>query len=381
MHNTQTFLRAIVASGGTQAEAFAQLTAGFGISVRVYPEDNIALLDYSQIDSPKSNPIVIECRSLIVNATTFAVVSRKFDRFFNAGECPDYYHDFDLSRSVVMAKEDGSLIGIYHNGHTNRWEISTRGMAKAEGPHAFGGTFRDKVLGALGVTEDEFQAVMDSTIAGVRPTFVMEYCSPENRIVTKYDTPQMVLLAVTNATEECQPASLPAWMRLLTSAGLKCRVAEIYPVRDTLAQLIDDANQLKDLKEGFVVFDPVSGKRIKIKSATYLVCHKLRGNDPVPTRKNLLELVLEGEVDEFLAYFPEWTDLVNGIRNEIDVFTTDMNRLWVAVKSIDSQKEFASCVIASPASGYLFTARKLGITPTEAFRNAKLLTKQKTFGV
>ena len=55
----------------------------------------------------------------------------------------EYYHDFDLSRSVIMEKADGSLVGVYH--HNGKWHISTRGMAFAEGEHVMGGTFRDKV--------------------------------------------------------------------------------------------------------------------------------------------------------------------------------------------------------------------------------------------
>ena len=67
-----------------------RLTELFGIKVRRYPEDNLVLLDYNQIDSPKTHPIVIECRSLILALDTLEVVSRKFDRFFNLGEAPDF---------------------------------------------------------------------------------------------------------------------------------------------------------------------------------------------------------------------------------------------------------------------------------------------------
>lgn len=135
----------------------------YGVNSRVYEEDNLILLDYDMIDTgtrgSKSHPIIIECRSLILSADNHSVVSRKFDRFFNAGECPDYYTDFSFQFCTAYEKADGSLIGVYYNPHTSLWEISTRGMAKAEGLHYMGKTFREMVLDAFGFDcEDSFQS-------------------------------------------------------------------------------------------------------------------------------------------------------------------------------------------------------------------------------
>lgn len=110
-------------------QALATLKEELGIRYKVYEEDGIVILDYDQIESPKTHPIVIECRSLILSYPEFDVVSRKYDRFFNYGEAPDMYADFSFDDAVVMEKADGSLIGVYHNPKTDRWEISTRGMA------------------------------------------------------------------------------------------------------------------------------------------------------------------------------------------------------------------------------------------------------------
>jgi dephospho-CoA kinase len=67
----------------------------------------------------------------------------------------------------------------------------------------------------------------------------------------------------------------------------------MYDVTKDLDALVEVADRLENLEEGFVVWDPKSGKRVKIKSKTYLIAHKLRGNDTVPTKKNLFMLVLE----------------------------------------------------------------------------------------
>ena len=83
MLNVQKFLLAQKEQGLSNAQAFEQLTEQLAIKVKHYPEEGIVLLDYHMIDSPKMNPVVIECRSLILHFDTFEVVSRKFDRFFN----------------------------------------------------------------------------------------------------------------------------------------------------------------------------------------------------------------------------------------------------------------------------------------------------------
>ena len=90
-------------SGLTNVEAFQSLTTDFAIKAKLYEDfgDRMVLLDYNQIDSPKAHPIVIECRSLILCLDTFGLVSKKFDRFFNLGEVPEFYSDFNFEGSFV----------------------------------------------------------------------------------------------------------------------------------------------------------------------------------------------------------------------------------------------------------------------------------------
>lgn len=382
MLNVQTFL--LEKHKTLSREASLEALSEFGIKARLYPNDDLVLLDYSQIDSPKSHPIVIECRSLILKISDFSVVSRKFDRFFNAGECPEYYGDFVLSRAKVMEKADGSLCGIYYNDHTNQWEISTRGMAKADGPHMMGGTFRDKILSAMGLTEEKFQAVFNSHDGTWRGnTFVMEFVSPENRIVTKYDTPHMVLLGVTHSSGTADAASeiLGIVCNVLRGLGINVRSLKTYDIKTTLAELINDANNLSGLQEGFVVWDEISGKRMKIKSSTYVIAHRLRGDDVVPTRKNLMILVLDGEVDEFLIYFPEWSSLIDEIRVEVSAFETSLVKIYDKYSPIEDQKEFALKVKDERGAGILFSARKLKLPPLKVFHESAIQQKLKIFVV
>lgn len=362
MLNVQKFLIEQLDQGNTYTEAFEALNEQFAIKVKYYNEEGIVLLDYHMIDSPKLHPIVIECRSLILDFYTFEVVSRKFDRFFNYGEAADYYHDFDLSRSVIMEKADGSLIGVYH--HNGKWYISTRGMAFAEGEHAMGGTFREKVLEAFGMSEDEFQSVFG--IFNKSLTFVFEYTSPENRIVTKYEKPEMVLLSSNDGEKEWDYETMHC---NLVAHGVKnIRKVKTYSASD-MDEVVKLANSLPDLQEGFVIYDPISNKRMKVKSSLYVVAHSIRGNDPLPTKKNLLRLLFTGELGEFCAYFPEWSEKALDIQREVDNAYRELALAWDKYKHLESQKDFALSIKDVPYNGILFQARKMSKTINEAWND------------
>ena len=361
-------------------QALASLKEELGIRYKVYEEDGIVILDYDQIESPKTHPIVIECRSLILSYPEFGVVSRKYDRFFNYGEAPDLYADFSFGDAIVMEKADGSLIGVYYNPKTNRWEISTRGMAKAEGEHLFGGTWRQKVQEAFGFKDEaDFQERCDDIFCRIS-TYIFEYCSPENRIVTKYDEAHMVLTGVRhNRTGEESDFIDDRYIALIFGE-LRVRAPKIYSA-ENMDELVEYANNLPNLEEGFVVRCQKTNKRVKIKSKTYLVAHKLRGNEAVPTRKNVLTLVLEGEVDEFLAYFPEWKGIISAAQAEVNAILEDAEEFWEKAKNIESQKEYALVVKSAKAPWILFSARKNGTIPSVEFHKADLNQKLKTLGV
>ena len=131
MMQVQSFLR-------EAKDPIKDLVDQYAIKVNDYPEYGVIMLNYNSFDSPKTHPITIECRSLILDRITFDVISRKFDRFFNFGEFEEYYHDFNFDNYHIMSKEDGSLIGFYYNPHINQFSISTKSLANAEGINNIG---------------------------------------------------------------------------------------------------------------------------------------------------------------------------------------------------------------------------------------------------
>jgi hypothetical protein len=345
------------------AECLQFLKETLGIKNRVY--QNYVLLDYDQIDSPKDNPIARECRSLIINITEnpddLVVLSRKFSRFFNYGEMQEFYEDFTFSPDTctVASKEDGSLIGVWFDPFENKWQISTRGMAQAEGNHPMGGTFRECVLKAFGVSEDVFQDIFNAFEKG--KTYVMEYVGKNNRIVRPYTEDQMVLLSVINnesGETRGNQSYLESSASFFVMFGLNVRAPDFITCPSTPQELQALVDALPGLEEGYVVYDHNSGKRMKFKSKQYVVAHSIRGDSTVPTQKNIFKLVLTNEQAEFLSYFPEFTPEFTLAAMEVSIFVDNMTEFYESVSHIQDQKEFALTVKNHLAKSFMFTARK-----------------------
>lgn len=98
---------------------FSSLSHELGISVKDYGDR--VVLNYSQIESPKTHPVVRECRGAIMSKSG-EVICRPFDRFYNLGEAPETQEHLDINRTIAVEKLDGSLIKLYHwNGS---WELA-----------------------------------------------------------------------------------------------------------------------------------------------------------------------------------------------------------------------------------------------------------------
>ena len=345
MH-VQTYLR---------THGLSKLTEELGIKVKSYPEEGLLVLNYSQIDSPKSHPVVMECRGLILDME-FNVVSRSMCRFFNLGEVPESQAHIDLSKAVCYEKVDGSLIRIYN--YKGTWYIATRGMAFAEATvNGFDVTFKELVLKALACTEEEFQ---DECNLWFLPdvTYICEITSTENRCVKPYTGYTLwYLTARSNSTYEYLDQSYN-----VSVFGLS--FPRMYSF-DSMDNLKETVNNLKNLDEGYVLYQdgvPVC----KIKSPAYCAVHLLRGEGLNP--KRVCELVLTGEQEEYLAYFPEDRAFIQEYVDKYNEILQGLELAYFSCKSIQDQKEFALAIRSVQGNSALFTARKMNISPKEAFK-------------
>lgn len=96
------------------------------LSVSVREDQNLGVvcLNYNQILSPMTNPIVQECRALVLDAKTWDVRSWVFGKFFNLGEGDKISKQFDWNAFKTYEKLDGSLIHFWFHP-SEGWQCGT----------------------------------------------------------------------------------------------------------------------------------------------------------------------------------------------------------------------------------------------------------------
>jgi hypothetical protein len=322
------------------------LIAEFSLSVNEWVDKEgqvLYVLNYDQIESPKNHPITNECRSLVVAQNEnldWVVVSRSFDRFFNYGETQDVY---DITKMTAYEKVDGSIVSMFN--WKGDWLYRTRSMimptSKVNGWDTTWKEFIEPVLFDKGFKEYLHMSNM---------TYIFEIVGVENRVVTRYPESAAYLLAVrNNSTGNYEDTSLyhP------TLRGWKSpKQYTFYSFNDC----IKAAKELRELNEGYVLYDHAGVPKIKVKNPAYVAAHHLRGEGLNP--KRVMQLVIMNEHSEYLSIFPEDEKHFENTCNKYLEMLNEMQSVWISAKDIDDQKEFALAVKHLPTSGVLFKARK-----------------------
>lgn len=296
------------------------LVNDLGIHATKHPKyPNLWHLKYDQIGSPWGNPIVCECRALILDAAQdWAVVSRPYDKFFNYGEF--YSAQLDWNSVKVYEKVDGSLIVLWF--YQGQWNVSTSGTPD-------GGQFADLFW-------KEFEAhgqhnIFHSFSNTQKYTWMYEYTSPETRIVVPYSAPGITLHGARSTTtgKEYDP-------RILLK-GLDAPFVKMFPL-SSIEEILAAANILSPgEQEGFVVIDK-DFNRVKVKSPLYVALHHLTGHI---TTRALLDVARKAEHLELLAYFPQLQQQVEEFIRRIDMLVGNIQKTFEEIKDSQTRKIFA----------------------------------------
>lgn len=335
----------------TKEEALSELEKDFGIKSKIY--DDFVVLNYSQIDSPKTDPIVLECRGLILD-WDWNVLRRPFDRFFNYGEADN--QDFDFKNSVCMEKLDGSLIPAWWNPFEKRWCFGTRGTAFAECECNSGRMFFEIIDDCF--MTDSKESVAD-TIFYEDQTYIFELCSPENRVVVPYSETSLVLIGVRDndtgdyfSIKECEEV-----VDALKIHDVKVRMPNTYNLHelDSIHKSLEDTG----IKlEGYVFWNPETNERVKIKSIQYVAIHHLRDNGNL-NPKRICELVFANETSEYLQYFESDKKFFDPWIDAYGVMVEAIHFYYEVISKYElTQKEYAMLVKDSPYSGIMFALRQ-----------------------
>lgn len=332
--------------GGKSLE---DLTAELGIKAQKHDTLPLVILNYDQIDSPKTHPIVRECRGLVLRSDTYELVARGFARFFNWGEVADEMPLFDFTDFVVHTKEDGSLVLLYY--FDGKWMANTRGsfaQLKLE-PHDF--TWQEAFCKAMKIKSlDELSDILEKEI-----TYVCEFCSPFNKVVRRYPDPVMYLLTAFVGEKEVHHKAADALVGEFFLRPKRYEFANIETVQDFL----NTQAETDPTYEGVVICDK-DGRRWKIKSATYLGLHRLKGEgDNLFHPKHLIPFILAGEDSELLTYFPEVKETYDRCKQQVHDAYAQLESVFHSCQGIELQKDFALKIVGkTPFTGLLFSMRK-----------------------
>tara|TARA_Y100000310_G_scaffold110424_1_gene108822 strand:+ start:608 stop:1720 length:1113 start_codon:yes stop_codon:yes gene_type:complete len=323
-----------------------------GIKHIEHPELPLVKLNYDQIESPKTHPLVRECRSLTLEKDTWKLVARSFPRFFNWGEVIDEQGDFNFDDFQVQSKEDGSLISVYW--YRGEWHANTRGSFGLQEVQFTEYTWQDLVAQALKVKDlQAVESVLPKTL-----TYVFELATPYNKVVRTYPDSRMYLLTAFDhdGDEIGKDVNIDDIAKYINAHRPEVfSFTSIEQIQNYLDTMIKDDPTF----EGVVIRDN-ENRRWKIKNPGYLSLHRMRGEgDNLYNPKHLLPWVLKGERSELITYFPEVADKFDEIDAQVQSELAKLIDIWHDAKGIETQKDFALAITKRTRfSSILFTVRK-----------------------
>lgn len=366
---------------------------------------NLVQFSYDMIEAPKTHPIVMESRGIILDENDdWAVVAFPFTRFFNYGE-NNAEDAIDWKTAWVQEKVDGSLIILYHYGLM--WHVATRGSCDAAGSvgdwtHEVKGveipwTFRDLFWSSA---EYWKKGLCKSGDLNTQYTYMFELTSPFNRVVCNYTKIGEIPVARYNeetaqyeqcGTIESDVTGYGCDGSRITLIGVRDNVTERelpldefrddfhYVVKEfpmtSFDEVLRSAAELDPMKqEGYVVVDG-NFNRVKIKSPKYVLIHHLRDGF---SERRLVNLVRMNEQGEFLTYYPEFKEKFHAYeekyKNLLEQMETDWNHVNFYFGPNASQKEFALAALKTKVPSYLFSRRReLVQSPTEFLKDMNVL--------
>jgi len=293
---------------------YAELLSEKPYCIDIKEKGKLRLFKYNQIASDFSNPLVRECRGIILEVDTWRVVCYPYNKFGNYGE--SYCPELDWSTTRVLTKIDGSLIKLYYY---DGWNIATNGTIDAYDAEieSFGDAMPYHSFGELALVAFDKYIKRENwyQVFTIDNTYMFELTSPYNKVVVPHNEIDITFIGVRN--------NITYQEEYIGNHKL----AELFPIPNqyplhSLEDCINAAFILPFSEEGYVAVDG-NFNRVKIKSPAYVAVHHLKGEGGVSVSR-AIDLIKLGELDEFLNYFPEFKEIILEIK---DSYNKVINKL------------------------------------------------------
>lgn len=300
-------------------------------------------LKYNQQESPMDNPIVCECRGMVVETGPQPkILAHPYNKFWNHGEHRAAPIDWTSAR--VPEKLDGSLMIVYFHPAMG-WRVASSGNPVA------GGSFGRGNTSTFAETFWNLFAELGMQIPHVfkHVTFMFELCHPQHRIVVRHEKPRIVLHGARDLFSGREIAR-----RLQEDIAHLCRweIVKEHPIRSIEDALVA-VNELDPIAtEGFIVVD-ADFHRIKIKNPRYVILHHMKG-EANPSPRRAIELWQTGETNELLSHFPELSEDVLPVHGDLEKIAQLAHDDIMNYGGASSRKDFALAIKDRPWSSVLF---------------------------
>jgi hypothetical protein len=222
----------------------------------------------------------------------------------------DYVYEFpnetvpDLSFEGARVEEavDGTMIRLFW--HADRWNVATNKTLDANWKGArwharktFGKMFNEAITS--GDRED-----LDYSQLNKRYAYSFILMHPENRIVRKYDSPDVIHISTMDLDTLTEVDA-----DVLYKNGTKVNKPVAVDGHTAFQSVVDAANDLPFDHEGFIIVYPSTegsvSTRVKVLGKEYNRVRQLKGNS-FDMNDHCLDLLLSRQLDEFLKFFPEF---------------------------------------------------------------------------
>lgn len=308
------------------------------INRQKHPSEDLYIYNYShgcQYAGAWNNETK-QCRGLIMDSN-MNVVARPMSKFFGFEQATQLGETFPVEDFVITSKEDGSLATLFQVG--GKPYIATRGSFTS-----------DQANKANEILQSKYSHVKFDP----KLTYQFEIVYPENQIVLQYNGLTDLILITIIVTKSGTELPYTTVKKFADDNG--------FPIVKIFDGVADYSKlDVPDNAEGFVVFFPSTGQRLKIKGAEYCRLHRLVTQC---NSKTIWELLKDGKSTEELVervddMFYDWVKSVISDLTSQYVLTELQARKEFEAISVDgeSQKEFALKALKTKHSGILFNMR------------------------
>lgn len=334
------------------------------------------LFKYNQLNTDFSYELCKACRGVVldIKQEENAPVSRIFPvcvpyvKFFNFSEPYSEQIDWLNHDTFVELKYDGNLIKLSkYEGKIHWFTNGSMSTNVKFGEVIANDAIVDKEVEPETKHCKTFQDLIDYAVRKVNAqdwvenipegiTFMFELIGPRNRIIVPYEETNLVLHGIYHH-ELTDPST---WHEQLVYDYFETPfyVPKIYhckTIDETIAMLKD----WKGDKEGIVVCELPSFKRVKIKSDFYKSLKFVKGETGF-TPKHIFEAIQNESIDDAIAAFPDIKEKVDEVKkeiSEIDDFIFAIYQDAISLKGeCANKKEFALKIKDLPYKSLMFEA-------------------------